>query len=58
MGEEPSSWAEHPLLLSEPTGASAAARRALCELAFEDLGVPALCVCHAAELISASAPTR
>lgn len=53
LGED--EWAEHPLLLSEPTGSSAAARRQLAELCFEDLGVPALCACHAAELICVSA---
>lgn len=53
LGE--STWHEHPLLLSESTGSSAAARRGAAELVFEDIGAPALCVCHAAELICVSA---
>jgi actin-related protein len=50
-----SSWAEHPLLLSEPTSASAASRRQAAEMAFEDLGVPALCIVRTAELAAVSA---
>ena len=53
LGE--TSWTEHPLLLSEPTGSSAASRRQTAELVFEDLQAPALCVAHAAELICVSA---
>lgn len=53
------SWAEHPLLLSEPTGALAAERRRTAELVFEELGAPALCVVRAAELaaVAAARPT-
>jgi actin-related protein len=53
------SWAEHPLMLSEPTSATAAARRQTAEMVFEELGAPALCVVRAAELaaISAGRPT-
>ena len=50
-----SSWEEHPLMLSEPTSASAAARRHTAELVFEELGAPALCVVRAAELAAISA---
>lgn len=50
-----SSWRQHPLVLSEATTASAASRRQIAELVFEDLGAPALCVVRAAELAAISA---
>ena len=52
-------WSEHPLILSEFTGASPTARRQTAEIVFEELGAPALCVVRAAELagISAGRPT-
>ena len=49
LGADP---AEHALLVTEPPGASAAARRRLVTQLFETLGVPALCVCKTVELVA------
>lgn len=48
-------WAEHPVILSEPTASEAAARRRTAEFMFEEVGVPALCVCRTAELVAIGA---
>ncbi len=46
------SWADHPVVLAEPIDAPASARRRTAELMFEELGVPALCICRSAELVT------
>ena len=46
---------EHPLLLSEAAESSAASRRRVAEVMFEDFGVPALCICKAPELAAIAA---
>ncbi len=51
------SWAEHPVMLTEPTNAEPAARQRTAEFMFEELGVPALCVAHCAELVAVSLGT-
>ena len=48
------SWTEHPVVLSEPTDTSTSTRRQTAEFMFEELGVPALCISRAAELIAIS----
>jgi actin-like protein 6A len=51
------SWAEHPVMLTEPTSAGPSVRQRTAEFMFEELGVPALCVARCAELVAISLGT-